>query len=184
MKKRVAVVALAVLLTAWSNAQTPNLIAAVQSGTPLDVQAAIDEGADVNAVDGGLTPLEWAAYFNKNPEVITTLLKAGANIEARDVRSGIGGTALGWAAYANKSPEVIAALLKAGADVEARTEDDRNALSWAAQYNTPEVVLLLLNAGTDAKRKDKFGFSALHYAKYNGSLKGTDALRQLEEASQ
>ena len=90
-----------------------------------------------------MTPLEWAAYFNKNPAVITTLLKAGANIEARDVRSGIGGTALGWAAYANKSPEVIAALLKAGADVEDRTEDDRNALSWAAQYNTPEVVLLL-----------------------------------------
>jgi uncharacterized protein len=100
------------------------------------------------------------------------------------VRAGIGGTALGWAAYANKHPEVIATLLKAGANVEARTEDGRNALSWAAQYNTPEAVLLLLNAGSDARAKDKNGFSALHYARYNEGLKGTGALKQLEEASQ
>ena len=107
MKKRIFVVFLAVLLAASANAQTPKLIAAVQSGAPQDVQAAIDEGADVNALNGGLTPLEWAAYLNKNPEVITTLLKAGANIEARDVRLGIGGTALGW----GRGPQYSSRLL-------------------------------------------------------------------------
>ena len=93
MKKRIVVaVVLAVLLALAltgclsTNTQTKDFFELVTAGTPQDVQAAISKGADVNAQDkDGKTPLISAAQTNKNPEVITTLLKAGADIEARDL---------------------------------------------------------------------------------------------------
>jgi len=73
----------------------------------------------------------WAAEENPNPEVFTTLLKAGADIEARD--NG-GGTALMVAAGRNPNPEVITALLKAGADAKAKNKAGQTALD-SAKYN-------------------------------------------------
>ena len=54
---------------------------------------------------------------NQNPEVITTLLKAGADIKAQN-KNGV--TALIYAAKYNQNPEVIMTLLKAGADAKAK----------------------------------------------------------------
>ncbi|MGA2641203.1 MAG: ankyrin repeat domain-containing protein [Spirochaetia bacterium] len=94
------------------------------------------------------TPLMLAAKYNQNPEMITTLLKAGADVNAKD-------TQLGW-----------------------------TPLVYAAQGNqNPELILTLLKAGADAKAKDERGQTALDYAKDNYALKGTDALKQLEESS-
>ena len=122
----------------------------VETGTPRQIQAAIDQGEDVNAQDKLLdwTALMHAARFNKNPEVITTLLKAGADVNAKDTD---GWTALMWAAWKNQNLRVITALLKAGAD---------------------------------AKAKDGVGKTAFDYAQDNEKLKGTDAYRQLQRASQ
>jgi hypothetical protein len=59
-----------------------------KTGAPQDIQAAIDEGADVNGrSSNGLTPFIIAA----------TLLNAGADLKARDLHD-VGATALGWAA--------------------------------------------------------------------------------------
>ena len=181
MKKRIVVVFLTVLMAASAYAQMELILA-----TPKEIQAAIDGGADVNAYIGDLTPLITAAAYNKDPEVITTLLKAGAKLEAKDIRQGIGGTALLWAAYANSNPDMTSTLLKAGADIKACTDDGRTALIWAASNNPNplEVIKVLLNAGADATVKDKAGKTAYYYAQYNYMLKGTDALKQLEEASQ
>jgi ankyrin repeat protein len=87
-----------------------------KTGTPQDIQAAIDEGADVNGrSSNGLTPFI----------ISTTLLNGGADLKARDLYD-VGATALGWAAWNNSNPGVIAALLKAGGDVNSRdTEDER-----------------------------------------------------------
>jgi len=118
-------------------------------GTPESVQAAINQGADVNAQDPlyGRTPLLWAAWRNQNPEVITILLKAGADVNMKDAN---GCTPLLWAAWGNQNPEVITVLLKAGAD---------------------------------AKAKNNQGKTAFDNAQANEKLKGTTALKQLEEAS-
>jgi len=76
--------------------------ALVRTGTPQDVQAAISNGADVNARNSyDKTPLMEAAEYNQHPEVITALLAAGADIKARDI---LGGTALMLAAENNKTP--------------------------------------------------------------------------------
>ena len=53
----------------------------------------------------------------------------------------------------------------------------------AAIGNTPEVLTVLLEAGSDAKAKDGKGKTALDYAKENAKLKGTEALKLLEEKS-
>ncbi len=71
---------------ASSYAPTTDFFELVKTGMPQDVQAAIRNGADVNAwFFNGRTPLMCAAGFNKNPEVTTVLLKAGADPKAKDI---------------------------------------------------------------------------------------------------
>jgi ankyrin repeat protein len=165
--------------------QTKDFFDLVKTGPPQDVQAAIDKGADLKGreEDRGRTPLMAAAAWNPNPEVITTLLKAGADIKARDEN---GATVLMAATY-NTNPEAITmTLLKAGADINAQNKVGMTPLiMFAARYNTkPEVITTLLNAGADAKVKDSDGKTAFDYAQLRPDLKDTDVLRQLQKASQ
>ena len=124
----------------------------------------------------------YAARYNQNTDVLTTLLAAGADIKAQDTY--YGATALIWAARFNR-PEVITTLLKAGADFEARANDGSTALITAVEFNeNSEVFMTLLKAGEDAKAKDKAGKTAFDYAQSNEKLKGTTAYQQLQQASQ
>ena len=52
-----------------------------------------------------------------------------------------------------------------------------------AAYNNPnqKVLTVLLEAGTNAKAKSNEGKTALDYARENEALKGTQALKLLEE---
>jgi ankyrin repeat protein len=89
-----------------------------------------------------------------------------------------------YAASSNQNTEVIAALLKAGADVNVQIKDGWTPLMIAAGKNqNPEVIMVLLGAGADAKAKNSEGKTAFDYAKNNAKLNGTDAFRQLQEAS-
>ena len=85
----------------------------------------------------------------------------------------------------NMTPGVITTLLKAGPEVNAVDTYGKTLLMYAAQYTKdPEVITTLLKAGADAKAKNDYDQTALDFAKYNDALKGTDAVKQLEEASQ
>ena len=131
MGKRIIFVAILSFFTLSStSAQTANFRELVKTGTPLDVQAAITKGADVNAQDkdeSSTTPLMLAAAFNPNPEVITILINAGADIQAQ---SGDGFTAL-MCAVNNQNPEGITTLLKAGADAKAKSKEGKTAFNYA-----------------------------------------------------
>jgi ankyrin repeat protein len=165
MKKRIGFVFLAFLSSLASvcaQTQKTAFIELVKDGTPQDVRAAINKGADVNTRGSCSTPLMEAAGANSNPEVITVLLKAGADIEARD--SCFGRTSLMWAALSNQNPEVLATLLKAGADLEARDNDGRTVLMWAARNNQPKVITMLLEAGADLNARSKNDMTALIWA--------------------
>ena len=81
MKKRIVVAVVLAVLVALAltgclstNTQTKDFFELVTAGTPQDVQAAINNGADVNARNEvGDTALTLAAAYNKSPEVIATL---------------------------------------------------------------------------------------------------------------
>ena len=87
----------------------------------------------------------FAASDNQNPEVTTTLLKAGADIKAKD-KDGV--TPLMYAAHYNPNPEVIAALLNAGADAKVKDSDGKTAFDYA-NWNVKLDKLY----GTDAYRQ-------------------------------
>ncbi len=76
----------------------------------------VDLGARQEASQGW-TPLHAAAQFSDNPAVITALVAAGAEVDAREDD---GDTPLHLAARYNYNSAVTLALLGAGADVTAR----------------------------------------------------------------
>ena len=114
---------------AAGEAQAVDFFGLVTTGTPQQIQAAIDQGAQVN-VHGpqGRTPLMIAAMWNPNPEAVSTLLKAGAEVDARSKR---GRTALMIAAESSLSPEIVTMLLKAGSDAKLKDNAGKTALDYA-----------------------------------------------------
>ena len=129
------------------------------------VTACIQAGANVNARNNLLdnaTPLHLAAGFNDDPAVITTLLNAGADLEAR---TALNATPLHWAAVFNDDPAVITTLLNAGADLETRDVNKATPLHLAAGItDNPAVITTLLNAGADLEARTALNETPLHLA--------------------
>jgi ankyrin repeat protein len=94
-----------------------------------------------------LTALMLAAPFG-TPELIGELLKAGAAVNARDIRQM---TPLMLAvASENQDVRVVRMLLGAGADVNARDGEGESVLDWARKFGSPEVISELEKAGAKA----------------------------------
>jgi len=163
-----------------------------ETGNLQQIEEAINDGANINARNEDQeTPLMWAAWGNPDPEVIAFLVKAGADIKAKDKE---GDAPLMFAAISNSSAKIITALVEAGADVNAQNDKGSTPLILAVKFNTedleaqrsepsPEVIITLLQLGADAKIKDNELKMAIDYAKEVESLKDTDALKQLNDAS-
>jgi len=65
-----------------------------------------------------MTPLHKAAIFSETPAIVTALLAAGIDIEARDEE---GRTPLHAAAMLSETPAIVTTLLDAGANPTAKT---------------------------------------------------------------
>jgi ankyrin repeat protein len=131
-----------------------------KSGTPYEVAAAIEGGADVNARDyKGRTPLMWTVYFSsEDHDIIPLILKGGADVNARDEE---GKTALILASDSG-DPQKAFILLKNGALVNERDNEGWTALMNAAAFNAnPEIVSVLLEGGADINAADNEGWTAL-----------------------
>ena len=147
----------------------------------------------VNAHDEDGTPLMWTGNKNlesitglmrgvqitvdlkrnKNPEIITTLIAAGANVNARD-KGGI--TSLMAASLFIENPKVITALIAAGANVNARNVYGDTPLMWASRYNkNPEIIKTLIAAGADVSLKNKDGETAYNHISGNEYLRDSEA---------
>ncbi|MCR5346365.1 MAG: ankyrin repeat domain-containing protein [Fretibacterium sp.] len=130
----------------------------------------------------------WPALFSAacredaRPEVMAALIEAGANVNA--VGGDDGSSVLMFAAKSG-TPEAVQILIDSGAEVNGQYGPYKYTALTAAALGTekPEVIVTLLKAGADAGIKDSWGKFAVNYARENPSLKGTKALRMLEEAS-
>ena len=144
------------------------------------VVACVEAGADPNTTDecGGYyeaPPLAGAMAFS-TPEVIETLLEAGANPDFR-YRDGL--PLLHKALWPGRA-ELLAVLLRAMKDVNARDRSGKTALHHAAQHPRPEVVDVLLDGGVDPTLRDDAGKLPWDYARENPEFKDSEALNRLK----
>ena len=132
----------------------------------------LEAGADPNARgnEGWLPLLTWVVS-GTDPAILTALLDAGADIEARD---SAGGTALHAAAGSTEvgtevaASAAIAALLDAGVDANATDDSGITALERVSARSRGLVTALLeARAGQivqEPNARDTFGYTALHAA--------------------
>lgn len=117
-----------------------NIFSAARDGTPEQLQALVQQGADVDQADAfGQTPLMYAVN-NDNPAVLEVLIGAGAGVDAR---TNAGWTPLMYAAR-DGTPEMVQILLDAGANPNATNASGETALDIAEQTPGREQIVALL----------------------------------------
>jgi hypothetical protein len=124
------------------------------------VKLLLDKGADVNASytreipvkNGKIALSQFTALMTApvtTPEIIETLLKAGANVNARDVR---GMTPLMLAVASDApDPRIVKMLLGGGADRSVKCGSGEMALDWARKFNHTDIVRMLGGEAVAAK---------------------------------
>lgn len=125
------------------------------------VEAIAKKSLDVNAAAAdGTTPLIWAANLN-DPDLVSRLLKAGAN---PNVRNQLGTTPLLEAAF-NANTDVIKALLDAKADPNAAGADGQTALMLVSRTANVAAARVLLEKGANPNAiESQRGQTALMWA--------------------
>ena len=134
-----------------------------KTATMKEVKSLVKQEVDFNRKDpknNNLSIFTIAAGHTETPEIISLMLKNGANVNIRD---DLGGTPLLGAALSNKSPKVIEILLKNGADINMKTGDGNNALHFAVMYNyrNIDIIKTLIKNGFDVNSKDNMGATTL-----------------------
>jgi ankyrin repeat protein len=131
---------------AKDNGGADALAAAALAGHLRNVRRLIAAGAGVNALvtANRFTPLMYATW-RQDPELVSTLLKAGADPNAQDA---LGDSVLMWSAFSDYAdPECTRLLIEAGAKVDTRNQAGESAMSWARRRGETAVVRLLAEHG-------------------------------------
>lgn len=175
--------------------QTPCHVAASNTNEKV-LQALVDAGCDVNAVDGaGRTPAIIAAR-NSNERVIAQLVAAGCNgkhasknfkvaclaAAANENENVIGvliaagidadvASAACLTAASNFNEKVLEALIASGADFRAPDGELVTAAHIAAANPNERVVATLIKAGAKLDAYDRRGTAPLHIAAANSNAK-------------
>ncbi|EFQ99513.1 ankyrin repeat domain-containing protein 28 [Nannizzia gypsea CBS 118893] len=181
-------------LSSTDSVAIPPIIKAAQTGSLVQVEMQIGEGADINDHHAltGRTALAVAAHCG-NEEVVDYLLQQGAKFDTQEID---GSTPLHLAASRGhtgviqvllsviesvdvkdglgRTPFWVAAdgghidatrmLLGAGCKITARAKGQITALHKAAIRGDSEMVAFLLQSGADIEAKDATMKSALHHA--------------------
>jgi len=128
----------------------------------------IDEIRDIY----GNSLLHYAAR-EENTELINLLIEKGADPLLQNER---GETPLHWAVA---NAEVVSLLVKY--DVDVKDRDGRTPLHWAVKFGNRDAVEILLRHGASVDATDKYGFTPLKLALFEGSPKHIQIAKLLIE---
>lgn len=117
-----------------------------------------ESDSDVNATGEFAQTLLHIAADRGNVQRIHELLKAGADLEARDLD---GHTPL-LVAVSMEQSEAVDRLLEAGADLSTRDYGGNTALHIAAQASNPDLTARLLEANANPNIRNEQGRTPLH----------------------
>ncbi|MEJ1930626.1 ankyrin repeat domain-containing protein [Nostoc sp. NIES-2111] len=169
-----------------ANQAVEDFIKAAMYGRLAEVQQAISNGIDVNAIgSNGQTALMYAAQFGQI-SVVQTLLDAGADPNIlTDSDDGLGEemTALMQVAgsfFAGNRHEVVRLLVQAGADINLQGVGGKTALMYAANNGSGyiESVKTLVNLGANLDIRDNDGNTLLMQVELVGHQKIAEILRK------
>ena len=148
------------------------------------MEASIQEGVDIDKLDGrGYTPLHYAAQ-NSQKQAIELLIAKGGDINVRDSRgqtpldrAGVAGNREMAELLIAKGAEVslytainlgdvdrARGCLEKGVDVNTRDKDGHTALHLAVENKLKDVAELLIAKGADLNAKDARGYTPLYVA--------------------
>jgi ankyrin repeat protein len=116
------------------------------------IQALLALGANINAVDFGITPLEFVVTSDRYRDVMDVLLKAGARVD--DVAGAGYMSVLHRACLEGRS---VGQLVRHGADPEARCGDGMTPLFFAASIGNFNATQKLLRYGANPNSGNDFG---------------------------
>ncbi|CCF39136.1 hypothetical protein CH063_10050 [Colletotrichum higginsianum] len=143
---------------------------AVRNNHPDAVDVLIKLGANVNArqtsKDGAVPTALWQAGWNRNLDIATKLLEAGADPDAR----GKDKSTVLHLAVAKRWPEMVKLLVKHKASLNAQTSDRRRPLHAAVWIKDLAMVRLLLEKGAAVDGKGASSATPLMDAAQAGSL--------------
>jgi hypothetical protein len=121
----------------------------------------LEAGFSPNARDACGVPMVCLAARSGDRDIVNTLLKAGADVNAESKDRG--SSALIDSAM-GKFPDIGADLLTAGADVNMKSKDGQSALIFSVGLNDTVFTEMLLKAGANPDEPDALGASARKYA--------------------
>ena len=126
-----------------------------------------------------------AAADNQRQEVIFLLARAGTDLSEKDA-NGMDALlyALSYGEMNHQDARIAVALVRVGANINTKDPRGMTPLMFAiGSANAPSLIFAFLGSGADAKIKDGTGKTALDYARENPKLKGSDAIKALEKAT-
>jgi ankyrin repeat protein len=150
---------IAIIATGISHAFGNTLLYAVKAGDIDGVQAAIANGADINAVVWGNNALI-AASYQGNVEIVNILLQKGADVNAKGRADR---TAL-MVAVEKKHIDIVKLLVNKGAEVNDKDFNQMTPLMMASSADAFEIVEILFKHGADINIADNRKKTALSWA--------------------
>jgi len=154
------------ILAINAHAATVKLVDAVKNRDKVAIRTLLAQRVDVNATENdGTTALHWAAQAN-DLETVEMLLKAGANVIAKN-RYQVSPLQL---AATNANGVMVEILLKAGADANTTLPEGETVLMAAARAGNAATVKSLVDQGANVNAKENWrGQTALMWAAAEGN---------------
>jgi len=163
MKKLSAYVFVIAIVVVLTGCATTKFDRSLKNGDIKQVEALINQGADVNQRGiADATPLYMATYYNVSLDIIRLLLDKGA-----DPSLGMSGWKPIHMAVDNGNADIVKLLIERGADINALNAHHKTPLKMAEDAGRADIVRMLLLGTEKSDKKTSANVNKLK--NYNGS---------------